>query len=726
MPDRPNPLPPMRIEMATSETEGAETITWIDPAQVVGAIARSQPRETFGRFVEPRLAELAAGRREGTSEPRDGGLPERVATVLERLRQVHGRLYRENRSPLRDPRSVRLAATMVEGDRVYFVKAIRCWVFRVREGVAVRIGGEDEGASNPGAAALGMTGRLSLAVTSIPYEPSDVIVLLAAEGGDPPDPRAVASVLEQTQDLKRACDGLVNLFGLDAGGAGAIALRFVPILAARPQEADAAVFFEDLSRELATDNQSAAGAASSPPFGEEIALPAFLEEIGTAVPPGDSGGASVERRPLEAAPEAALAPMAAPPPPQEPAGQSAFVGAADGASRPEAAERSPSPQPWAPSDARPASTTRRVGRGTLAVIGGVIVVLLGIAGIPRGIHLLRGSVATGDLGVLRLDSVPPARAVFVDGVDQGTGTPAILEGVAPGVHRIRFDLGPYGAVEQMARLRKGETVEVRARGVGSLDVGLAEVRPDSRVWLRGRAQTPAPCRVDTLTAGWHEIFYEDDRIALWQRPVLIRAGETTRLRIPNAFATDRAHLRIESWSYEEGEGLRETEGSEVTIDGETAGVTPLDTDVTPGLHGIRIDGATGQTWTEVCDFKAGSSRVIAPRFGMGQWPEIRHREPGRVLRRGPILLTVEIVTEGGVPARNPRLQIPSLGAGARDLPLSPVDVTLGTYVSAVDPETLPVGKPVAYYFTVQTPGGETICSELYRLTIVEELSGLNP
>ncbi len=706
MSDRPNPLPPMRIEMATSEIEGAETITWIDPTQVIGCIAHSQPKEAFARYVEPRLAELNRPHDGSASGEGTAALPARVGIVLERLRQIHGRLFRENRSVLRDPRIVRLVVTMVEENRIFFVKGIRCWVFRVREGAATRIRGEEECA--PRQAALGSQGRLSLAVTSLPYEAGDVIVLLAAEGGDPPDPRAIASVLEQTQDLKRACDGLVNLFGLESEGAGAVAIRFVPIQTSHAGEA--VFFFEDLSRELRAE---AANLYTNRPQEslEEIPLPSFLEslESASAAPPppkAETPSPEIELTLPEMeipAPVEILKPLPVgaritPPPVEPPAGR-----------------REEPASPSAP---------RRMPRRALALISGAIVILLAVAGVPRGLRLIQGGGDRAGYGVLRIDSVPPARAISIDGVDQGSGTPAILEGIAPGVHRVRLDLGAFGAIEEKVRVRKGESSDFKARGTGALEIVLAEDRPGARMWIRGRSPELPPCTLDTLVAGWHEVYYEDDRIALWQRPVLIRAGETTRLRIPNAFASESALLRIESWDFTDGEGLRETTGFAVHVDGESQGSTPVEIEVTPGLHGIRVESADGRVWTEVCDLRAGCSRVIAPRFGMGEWPQIRHREPGRVLGRGPILLTVEIGTADGAPARNPRLHLPELGPGERDVPLELLDVATGAYVGSVDPAALPLGEAVVYYFTVQTPGGEILCSELFRLTVVHELSGL--
>ena len=231
-----------------------------------------------------------------------------------------------------------------------------------------------------------------------------------------------------------------------------------------------------------------------------------------------------------------------------------------------------------------------------------------------------------------------------------------------------------------------------------------------------------PCRFDTLPVGWHEIFYEDERVPLWERQVLIRAGETFRLRINNAFATDRALLKVESWIYRDGEGLREASGDSVYLDTQFAGVTPHEAEIAPGIHGVRVCGASAQTWTEVVEMPAGSSRVVAPRFGMGSWPRIVHQDPGRVVLRGPLLLTAQIQTPDGTPARNPRLHMPGLSASARDIPLSPVDPERGAFVGIVEPRCIPIGQRVCYYFTVQTASGETISSELYRLTVVSDVS----
>jgi hypothetical protein len=103
---------------------------------------------------------------------------------------------------------------------------------------------------------------------------------------------------------------------------------------------------------------------------------------------------------------------------------------------------------------------------------------------------------------------------------------------------------------------------------------------------------------------------------------------------------------------------------------------------------------------------------------MDPWPAISHQEPGRILLRGPVLLTATFLSPSGTQPLNPRLHLPELDAVVRDIPLSPVDSEQGVYVGIVDPRWIPLDQSIEYYFTVQTKEGQTLSSELYRLTAV--------
>ena len=167
--------------------------------------------------------------------------------------------------------------------------------------------------------------------------------------------------------------------------------------------------------------------------------------------------------------------------------------------------------------------------------------------------------------------------------------------------------------------------------------------------------------------------------------------------------------------------MLDSPGDSLVLDGRFVGLTPWEREVAPGLHGVRVSCRNGQAWTEVVELAAGGTRIVAPRFGMEHWPRMSHIEPRRILLQGPVLLSVTIDGTEGDQARNPRLHLPGLDATVRDMPLSSIDPVEGVYVGIVDQASVPLGRPVDYFFTVETSSGQTLCSELYRFTAVSDI-----
>jgi hypothetical protein len=305
-----------------------------------------------------------------------------------------------------------------------------------------------------------------------------------------------------------------------------------------------------------------------------------------------------------------------------------------------------------------------------------------------------------------------------------TGSPATLSGIDPGLRTVRLDLGAFGSVERRVSITEGHTTDLCFEATGSIEVDATVPRPEARAWVVGRKPQSVPCRFDSLPVGTLNVFYEDSQVPLWQREVVIRAETTHRVRVPNAIAAGQSLLRIESWHIRPGHGLTEAVGDSIFVDQEFVGLTPWEEEITPGIHGIRLSRDDQQVWTEVVELAAGSSRVIAPRFGLTEWPQFHHVAPGRVVVRGPLLLTVTIDSPRPEDVREPRLHFHGLESGQRDLPLSAVDAHAGVYVGMLAPGSIPMGRELLYYFTVENPSLDTISSELYSLTAVSEISQL--
>lgn len=755
---------PMRIELATSEMEGGEYISWADPEQVVACVVSPRPAHTFSRFIEPHMTELD---RIAEEEATDGAerLPARMRNLLDRLRSIHARLFRENKSLMREPHSARLTLAMVEENRVFFIKGTPCWIYLIRDGVASLACEDADRPEVPADQGLGCTDKLNFAVSSIEVQHDDLVVLLVADGGGCPDRRAVAQVFAQTQDLKRACDGLVNLLGLQSSGAGVVAVRFVPVGSGVEREIRGAGVIEDLERELVqqlsgdSDFEAEPHEAGEPAkqfeavSAEEVPLPAFLDEAGTP----EVTGSSSEQEPQDdlaaddPAPEPATAELRFPweeggtkeeisDEPLEIESTAVPTEHAEAIKRrEERIETTPPTSAAPPFDEggphsgppdRPASVLDEfpppkkggISKAWLISFAVVVFLMVAVIAVPYGVRLWSGKGEKENCGALRINPDPPARAIFIDGVDMATGSPAVFESIEVGAHRVKLDLGAFGTIERQVHVVDGEIIDLQPKATGTLLVTAAIPRTEAVAWVKGLPPREVPCRFDSLPVGWLDIFYEDAQVPLWQREVVIRAGQTYRVRVNNAVSSGRSLLRVESWYYSDGNGLVEAIGDSLFLDGSFAGSTPWEEEVEPGLHGVRICADDDKVWTEVVEMVAGGTRIVAPRFGMDEWPRIIHVEPGTILLGGPVLLSATIEVPGGARPRNSRLHMPAMDASVRDLPLTTVDAAEGIYVGIVNPRSLPVGRPIEYYFTVESASGETICSELYSFTVVSEVS----
>ena len=744
---RPGLPTPVRIELATSELEGGALRAWADPGQVLTAVARSYPRDVFERFVEPRLT--GAGGALDPIEVEDGGdgdaLPLPVRRLVESLREVHARLYRENRSLMRDPRWVELTCALAEEDRVYFLKGAPAWICVLRDGRAWPAGRVTPAVPEEASSALGRSESLGLEITSLPVQPGDTVVVLASEDDVEPDLRAVQNLFGRTTDLKRACDGLVNLLGLQSPGASAVAFRFLPIAAstgADRAENPLAGLAEEFAGLAGTAGREALrafpeGEAVTPPasFGaypdgaDESAIDLALDEAlaseggprwhdGDPAPlagPGPDSSPSPDRSlggtwsVPPPAPEAPTIRAEVPVAPGGPTG--AFVGA-------DAAAASPPARP------RSSSWLRRVRLPWLVILGCVLLGSIAFVAIPwpRGGS---GFWPSGDAGappgssgtgVLSVEPQPPARAVLVDGVVVAEGTPVRLEAVPAGSRRIGLDLGPCGIWETTLAVTAGAEQELSPRLTGSVERSGRGPRRRGGACTMARYKTPLRGRVDSLPVGWNRIFYEDDRLPMWDRLVLVKAGQASRVTIPNDFASANGVIRVEALLFQEGEGLVASEGDTVWVDGRLRGLTPIELTIDPGLHSIRVGSAATGYHAEVLETRAGCLRYVQAEIGRGELPALRHVSPGKVIVRGPLALNVAVVGGGEGPWTKPTLHLPELPPGLREIPLSAVEGKPGVFAGVIGPDALPAGGDLAYFFTIVGPDGELVWSDLYRLT----------
>jgi len=746
----------VRIEVGTSELEGGACRAWTEPSLVLGVVALGHPEDTFARFIEPRLRELSSEEwSDGETSPETAGeLPAPLRRVVASLQAVHAKLYKENRSLLREARWVEMACAAAEEDRIWFVKTAPTWICLLRDGQAHLAEGLPEASVRTG---LGSSERLRLEVTSIPIQPGDIIVIASSELAPSPDLRAVARLFAQTPDMKRACDGLVNLLGLQSPAASAVAFKFIPVganqgegerenpikelslLLDRPAPAPSTASDAATTDAGSVVEQMFAHAPERPvvprepaiDFGTEVEDWQFPWESAQPTPEPSPQPKPTLPTPQSTPPTFVSAPIKSPvshPGGTEPVEQT--VTSAEAAAI-EELMATPAVAPAA-TDADDTGTPGRFGRRDEvnssmrrpAMIAMTVVLILVGAGLLAlaAIPSLRQGVGKGFVsplpnfgtGALVIEPSPPAVGIEIDGVTQTGGSPFRLESISAGLHRVRVDLGAAGIHESEVRVVRGEPTRWAPRLPGRVEVVGGDPSRQGRVWIQGRAPIALPASLDSIPLGWARLFYEDSETPLWDRPIFVRADHATRVLVPNhRFGVDPV-VEVESWSLADGRGLVASHTDSVFIDGQFTGLTPLEQVLLPGLRSVGVRSADGGQYVELIEAREHSARTVVARFGTGDRPSLVHHSPGRIVVRGPV--PIMLTVEGSLAAQTaPKLHLPELATGRLDIPLEPIDLEAGTFGGLIPDASIPLAGAVTYYFTASAPDGDLVYSDLFRL-----------
>ncbi len=128
-------------------------------------------------------------------------------------------------------------------------------------------------------------------------------------------------------------------------------------------------------------------------------------------------------------------------------------------------------------------------------------------------------------GRLELDSAPTGAAVRLDDQDVGT-TPLVLEGLAPGFHRVTITAPDYERWEGQLEVAAGRTTNERITLVG-LPTRLAVVSAGgaASVWIDDQPRGFAPLEV-VLDPGEHLVRVEADGYRVWERRLELRPAES--------------------------------------------------------------------------------------------------------------------------------------------------------------------------------------------------------
>jgi len=658
-----------------------------------------------------------------------------VSTLVSGLEAAHHRLYRENHSVMKDPQWVRLTAACVEENRIFFVRTDSAWLYLLRDGRAHLLGESTAEAPdwNDRSLALGGPENLKLQVTSLGVQPEDEVLLVSGDAHEPPDLRAIARLFAESRDLKRASDGVVNLLGLQGPSAAVVAFRFATLLPGIEEKhldvsRGEAVLGEitDLAREMVFGVTAPVSEDAS-----ELVEPAGDDETEPEILFPDFGGGVLDAPEPPEEPAEAQEPFPEPEYEPEPEPEQDVQPTLPVASPKDLLGSFPAQGDWPEENAAPRKRTSRGSAWPVIVVAVLLFILAallmgggawpGVVRTVRGFLGLAESSGSSAAAVTQITAIsePEGATVSIDGTRLPGKTPLKGVRVPGGKHYVVMSLGAAGVWADSVDWEEGGDYTLSARFLGSLEISAQDLSGEPQAWLAGQTTKMAlPARLDSLPAGWYRVFFEDQKIPLWERKVLVRHANTARVDVNNDFAAEKVLVRVESSRMIESEGLRPVEGDSVFVDGKLAGLTPLELELQPGLHGVCVQ-SEGEEYCEILRLPAGASRFITPAFGLRERPTFSHLPPGQAVPQGgQVFLAVDIASaRGGL--RHPLLHLPGGPDHPQSVPLVQVGPGETQFVARVSGSWLRTGAKMPYFFSVTTPEGEEVFSRLFYLTLVE-------
>jgi hypothetical protein len=714
----------MRIEVAASEVLGGPAVAWVEPNQVIGLVARGEPGSFLRTALLPRFQRLEDRRPDG-AEPSQGDMPPIVSTIASIMSEVHDLLWRENQ--IGHAAWADALACVVAGDKFYFLCAGDGAAYSVKRGRVYPL--------NPAASAssgLGRGQKARVEISSMDITAGERVILVAA--GARPDDLAIAHLFSDRLDLQRACDGLLPLTAGPDGGAGAVALSFVPlaqIAQEEPREAFPSGFVEELTSALAgvedpsgtlpvREPTAPAGSFTAPPAAS--GWPPPDDPAPAARPVGRTKWASGDHieptedivpflAPIGAVseePAAVRAPQQSPPSSDPPA-------------------RPPRPPRRSLADMRP-PRPMPLAAGITAGLAVLMVVLVALAGpgssgvggrlrqildVMRGAG--RGTAAMPETYLMVL-SDPPGATASVDGQPTGGVTPTQAVAVSPGTHRVVVQFGELGRWERVVEVRKGSGVRVGAVLSGSVAVGLMDTTRIVQVTLDGENVGRAPLVVPDVPVGEHRLAAFGIGLDGWERGFAVAVDETTRVTIGNGEDGELALLSVTS-AILGGGGYQPSRGENVYVDRELVGVAPVEHDLESGIHSVRVERRGAEPWVEIIEANPGGTYFVRAEFGVERGPRIEHYPPENPATRGPVIVTAAVE---GDPAQV-TLFFQERGTGEKGiLPMTRIAEEGSLFVTAI-PRALLEGDGVRYYIRARDAFSQESLSEVFDIGAPEPM-----
>ena len=222
-------------------------------------------------------------------------------------------------------------------------------------------------------------------------------------------------------------------------------------------------------------------------------------------------------------------------------------------------------------------------------------------------------------GTILVDADVPDAEVYIDGSKHPDNTPAVIQNVLEGAHKIEVKKPPAPPWTGMVNVEANKQVRVKADmgpQVGTVRV-LSET-PGARAYLDGIEMGAVNVDIKDVRAGDHTIEVKAPGFQTAERKVTVRAGQLEVVKMELVVSMDLGTLKIVSTVPE----------AEVFIDGAAVGKVPQERRIAVGPHPVmvRLNGYksfeqtvhvdAGKTITVSAELKAvGRLRILSTPAG---------------------------------------------------------------------------------------------------------------
>jgi hypothetical protein len=125
------------------------------------------------------------------------------------------------------------------------------------------------------------------------------------------------------------------------------------------------------------------------------------------------------------------------------------------------------------------------------------------------------SLEEPETGSLLLSSNPPGARILIDAEEAGQDTPAVLDGLAPGIHRAEIVLEGYREQSIEIEVVAGQALKREVDLVESFGEVVFDVRPTARILLDGEPLIETPyAKPVRIRSGRHRITIVNDSLKI--------------------------------------------------------------------------------------------------------------------------------------------------------------------------------------------------------------------